>query len=495
MFLFTFVFLISNSAFSAFVRDMLSGGGKDPKFFNTPSEVFHVTTPFVPVNLFLIAGLALLYFWNKLKPEFRVQRSVGGQHRVDYFAILFVSSFVLWRFSGGYRAAYLPGFLVFSALLCLLPVAADRYAGRVSFRVKSVFALLIVLVVPFVFDRLFAGESLDLTGGPLVGVGKAFLFVASIGPTQGALISFFLIAILLSSIVLLPRSGRAFMERHHATYFDKTRLTASELRFVLVFANILSLAVFVNVFSSGGGIYVQWFIPQGIVYLAVLLLVFRHISRRLPLVNVVTVALVLSTVSTLAITLNNPYTWFNWTENGVLVADEPVDVPHAAGFQVSAPAHDIYQRIHSSAVRAAQLSGKGKDATVFSFPNIPMAAVSSGLKNYSGTRCIVLWFDTCPNDQAARDLNAFKKNLPSVIIWGPIPYGLVETNERIFVHGHSALQDWEGYRVWAATNGRWRLVDKIQSPQLKNWSIYVYAVVPRKDVVAPDPSLIPQFGS
>ena len=129
------------------------------------------------------------------------------------------------------------------------------------------------------------------------------------------------------------------------------------------------------------------------------------------------------------------------------------------------------------ALRAATLTGKGSSATVFSYPNIPTAATATGLQNYTGIKCVVLWFDTCPNNQAAADLVTFASNPPNVIIWEPIPPSMMAGNEVTFVRGRSALEDWENYRLHEVATGKWVQIDSFVSPLSNGWTTYVYAVV------------------
>jgi hypothetical protein len=206
-------------------------------------------------------------------------------------------------------------------------------------------------------------------------------------------------------------------------------------------------------------------------------LVFESIARRVPLPNTAVIALVLVIVSALAVTFNNPYDWFNWTEEPVFSAHTSSDFPRNLGFQLSSAEYAFYSRIHSDALRAAAVSGKGPDATVFSYPNIPTAATASGLKSYTAVKCSVLWFDTCPNEQAAADLITFKKSPPNVVIWAPIPSAMIRANEQTFVHGRSALEDWESYRIHEVAVGKWRTIDSFVSPLSNGWTTHVYAVV------------------
>jgi hypothetical protein len=51
-------------------------------------------------------------------------------------------------------------------------------------------------------------------------------------------------------------------------------------------------------------------------------------------------------------------------------------------------------------------------------------------------------------------------------------------NEKVFVHGRSALQSWEDYRHHEQATGKWDLVDVFVLPSSNYWVTDVYAVVP-----------------
>ena len=461
---FMLYFLVSSHALTPFAKDMLSGGGKNPQLTSFGSEAYHSITAYIPLSFMVAAACVLLlfYLWRKLFPGLSAGNRHRYLHQIQYYVLVFASSFLIWRFSGTYESSQTAAFLVCDAIVSILPVLIDHFGSGIVRGVKSASTLVIVLSLPVIFDVHAGGSMFDL--------------VSRIGITATSQISLILLVIVLSLATLLPRRFQSVMSRRSEMFLNGSSLTFSQFKFIIVIANLFSLASFVNLFSSGGGIYIQWFIPQAVVYFSLLVLVCEGIARRFPLRNIAVLVLALVMVSTLVVTFNNPYNWFNWSEEAVFSAHTSSDLPQNFGFQLSLPESALYARIHSGALRAAKASGKGGDATVFSYPNIPTAATATGLKNYTAIKCSVLWFDTCPNEQAAADLVAFKMHPPNVIIWEPIPSVLMRANERTFVHGRSALEDWEIYRIHEVAAGRWRQIDKFVSPLSNGWTTYVYSV-------------------
>lgn len=294
-------------------------------------------------------------------------------------------------------------------------------------------------------------------------------------------IAFVLIAIILSTLLIVPRRSQARIANWFSSrnpHQAKSPITYRQFKFLLIIANAFSVASFINILSSGGGIYIQWFIPQIIIYLSVSIMVFVDLGRRVPVMNLAYAWLLAIAISTAAVVANNPYAWFNWSEQSVLSTHRSSLFPNNYGFQLSSPEYAFYARVRADARRAAVVSGAGRrKATVFSYPNIPTAATTTGLREYSSVKCSVLWFDTCPNNQAAEDLRSFERTPPDVVIWEPIPQTVMTGNEKVFVHGRSALEDWESYRLREVANGAWRQVDKFVSPQSQGWTTYVYAVM------------------
>jgi hypothetical protein len=71
-------------------------------------------------------------------------------------------------------------------------------------------------------------------------------------------------------------------------------------------------------------------------------------------------------------------------------------------------------------------------------------------------------------------LYVFKKNEPNLIIWQDIPQDLIEANEKVFVHGKSALRDWIAYKDQRVKSGAWRLVDSFTAASSNGWKTEIY---------------------
>jgi hypothetical protein len=462
VFCYTLYFLVSHAAFTPFVRDMLSGGGKNPDFvgfFRLAAQAVESDVP-LAVWLSLAGVLVLTYAWRRLGLRTPVM-TLGSDARC--YGLLVGSSFLIWRFSAAFDGGRLWSFIGWDLVCSFLATALIHY-GRSVPKIVKLLALLAVLGIPVVYDFQLGGSAQD--------------FLLRLGPTGQVQVGFMLLAVLGTTVVVVARGrlGSIVAERYPARF----RLSFSQLRFLVILCCAFSIGSMINLYSSGGGIYIEWFFPQAVVYFGIFVLLLSEVAARYRIPNFTGVWPVLLSISALTVTLISPYSWFNWSELGVLSPHTSSHLPNAYGFQLTSADYSYYGRVDQDADLAALLSGAGPRATVFSFPNIVTAATTTGLANYTAIKCVLLWFDTCPNAQAASDLRTFEKDPPNVVIWDPIPSVYVTANEKTFVRGKSALVAWNAYRLQEVDVGAWCQVDA-WSPSIENgWETAVYAVLPTK---------------
>lgn len=466
VFIFTAVFLLKDNLLKFFIADMLGGGGKNPQFSNFPYLVYESFKQYISVNLlFLISAVAvailIIQLSKRNRPELRLPHLPTY---LENYLLLLSISFFFWRLSYVGVGSLQIRFLLGEALVLNLALLLNVF--EINTRVKKGLATFLFLALPI-------SIAWDLKGS-FYSINK---FLSSVGATTSALMTITLLLFLVATFGCLLFLSRLEGSKFIHELLENVPVTFSELTLILVCANALSIGSFVYLYDSGIGFYEIFFLPQLVIYFSVLVLMFGRLLRNRPIQNPIPIWVALIVISLVAQTTFNPYQWNQWTEGNIFAPHSSSHLPGLYGFQLSENDLYTYNRIRTDSSIAAIASGAAKNATVYSYPNEPTASIASGLKIYAGIKCSELWFDTCPNNQAALDLISFEKSPPNVIIWMPIDAGNMAFNESIFTHGTSALEGWESFRLLEVARGRWKLIDSFSTPATNGSQIYVYAVL------------------
>ena len=459
--IFTTYFLLSNGAMGSFIKDMTSGGGKSPQFSKFPYLVAtSIRNEYSNIFIFFIFFVFIFgYFALKKKIDVKLLK-IHACH--EYFALL-ITSFGLWRFSGLYNPTYSVTYFCEDMAIIALPFVIRIIIPTLR---NSIFGLLAFVSFGFLFfTNLFDKGILKTNWNYLIGISDS----------NAALIC--ITAALMFTVFFLNKEFSKLFEKVFSNNLNTGELSFSDFRFIIMFANFYSFSSLINLYSSGGGIYVQWFIPTFLIYICVFIYVCR--LNGIGFIQVILgFAIETEIFSATALTLQSPYAWFNWSEPSLLVKHTDSHLPRNYGFQLSDEVASYYSEVKAGSQKAAEVSGAGSQSTVFSFSNIPNAAEASGLDNYALLMCPVLWFDVCPNSIANNDLVTFKKHPANVVIWQTMPTAYLIGDEKQWVHGSSALRNWEAYEESQVKSGTWVEVANFNSPISNGWQTQIFAIKP-----------------
>jgi len=202
--IFTTTFLILQNDFTFFIRDMISGGGKNPNFAKFPSIIWNSCLMYLPKVIFVIAGtsLALVWFVDKTQILKRFSLKAKYKNEVYEYMLLFVCSTIIWRNSGLNLPENQVGFIVVDAIICLLP-----YIFKAAFPKASSWMKQLMYAVALVFPSIIA----EL---PNMKILNPINYIAT---NYSSLNAFIILTILISTTLLLePR-----LRKITADFYDK----------------------------------------------------------------------------------------------------------------------------------------------------------------------------------------------------------------------------------------------------------------------------------
>lgn len=457
------VYLFSRHAFGAFVSNMLSGGGKNPQLTKGLAAVWNEIYAYVANPRSMATVLALVIILLVARRDLR--RDPTGLAPTTLFVATAFLAYLALDVTLSHHGLR-PDYVVLAAAGCALTVVLPgRRRAVIPFTRRALSTRLVLAVV-----------GLPLVAGALSMLGDLPGYLASLASVQYGWVSFAVLSsILLGYLMLSDRARPAPASPHaqRAQRFPEGRAIAVAL------AVLAALGSLVNVLSSGGTLYLQFFIPSLAVYLAVLAQwISRGLGRR-PFLPPLVAAVCVSTLAFVGAVVATPYSWFGWQEQSLLSGPRTwASSGYLRGIALSPGSAAVYQQLADAERDAAELSGAG-DPRVFTFPNVPAAASLTDLRPYGGLPCVVLWFDVCPNAMAEDSLEQFTRDPAEVIVWTDPPEDITRSHETNFIRGRSALRDWIGYRNAEVLARRWVVVDTVpvteSSPN--RWPITVYARV------------------
>lgn len=474
------IYLESHRALGPFVWDMLSAGGKNPDLFKGLGAIWS------EINLYLLNPASLVVLLLIVLILLAVKRDLtwnsSGIAARTLFAVVALLAYLVLETT---LVNTPPGreMMIAIALCCASIAVFPRRNGIVLFaeRGLAVRTFVAIFVIPVLVGAFRMRD--DFPG-----------YLEGLASVERRWISFSILGTIILTYATTSTKGYQVLSSLFSTDEPtRRRLNSPDSQSVIIVLAILSaVGSLVNVFSSGGTLYMQFFIPSLAIFLAVLIRWIRGRSgSRLLLPSLVSVVYG-STVVFICAAIVAPYSWFGWKEESLLNGPRSWSAEgYLSGIALSPQSKGVYDRLGRAETVGAELSG-AQDPTLFTFPNLPGAASLTALRPYGGLPCVVLWFDVCPNELAEKSLERFSRNPAQVIVWTDPPEEVIGSDEATFIRGRSAIRDWLGYRNAEVLARRWVLVDTIpvttSSPN--RWPISVYSVDP-----APDPSPDANFGS
>jgi hypothetical protein len=459
--IFSIYWLIKNGALLHFIQDMKSGGGKSPRVTSSIWNLLIDFNQYLPMRWLFLPILFIFIAYSHKEKKLEL---VGFlKFESSQYLLVPCFAFIYWFNHSGFSDSHTLMVEFGSALITGLLYNLRRNS-RISPRITRFLLICSIFLFPFI--EIFNNSNTFLSN------------ISTVGINTGSFISFclliFSIAGTLNLLNVLPRISQIWPLEKILNFFQLT----PELSFAVYIANLATLGSLINVLSSGGGVYPQWFIPQFLIYFATANYLAKKYLQIEYLRGYLKSLVALTSIGFVGLTLMTPYAWFNWSESDLLhnrfvAINSSNPVPGNYGLWMSPSTYKTYSKLAFVGQRV-KISNASFPLTVFSFPNIPNFAVATGLVPYDKLRCSVLWFDVCPNAVASKDLQVFKKTEPSLIVWQDIPESLIQGNEKAFVHGRSALREWIAYKDQKVKEGDWHLIDSFTAPSSNGWRTELY---------------------
>jgi hypothetical protein len=458
----TFCNLAMNGALGPFVLSMLSGGGKQPSAAKLIEPIARTLEIYLPVAV----GIAFL--------TWVVVRLLGRAHSQ--------------RTSPAGRLA-----LGFASLVVLagLPISVTTTRPEWSLLAAASWIAAVGLVVWIVDSRghdrwgllgtLFValGVAAPIAIGAALGEGPAD-WITIVGRLLRWGIGIFLMGASLVAVlgICWPRLRRCFWKQFPTDPATRAAVAGGRQKFALLVGAACVAASFVNSLSSTGVPTVDWYLPGAATALAFGWTVIRGSSATRPLGAPLTGWLWVAIASVLFTVVQQPYSWFGWTEPPVTsLPRTAADLNYVQGVLLAPKVEQFYQRVAAAEVAAARASG-ATDPTVFGFPNIPAVESITPLQPYPALRCPIPWVDLCPDHVIAESLRDFELQPANVVVWADPDDDVLLAHERGFTGHRSALRDWIDFRDQMVSEGVWTEVDRIpvtkDSPN--RWPVHIYAV-------------------
>lgn len=226
--------------------------------------------------------------------------------------------------------------------------------------------------------------------------------------------------------------------------------------YVVVAVFFITLTFF-NSFAGGDSIE-TWFMPLllGFGFLAEIVVGgFRQSRTWAPLFWTSTVVLML--VCLTAVQVSVPYNWFGVTEEPLSAARSQPKSPVISSFRLSDSQTLDYDLLYEG-LRSVQLEvGSTSLPVLFGSRNVGLSEMFQ-VDRYP-VRCIVSWWDVCPEEEAERDLRTIVEQPPKIILWTFETEDTIESNELAWRDGYiSALRRIQGWIYEQIDSGRYRVV-------------------------------------
>ena len=435
------VFLHRNSALGPFVKTMLTSGGKNLVLDDLVEKiVVGILEIILNYHSLLIGSLILLHYFQK-----RIKNAY-------YFDTAYICVLILLSVNIFSNLNEVFQISLSVILFLIYHILEKRFSNRSG----TILNIIIVIICPIAIGiiKSIPNESNILT--KIQGYLLANINLQEFWLT----LAFFIILLFL----IQNKTTEEFSRIYQVNF--------------LIAIYVISNLVFA-VLSSGGSFFLFWFIQLFIIGVPFLISNLRKFAiPNFKLTFALLMSLLLfTTISLVGKALHNPYSWWGWNEPSVFHENRIlVGSGYYKGLPVTQEQHTLIKLIASFETKAALLSPI-RPTTLFSFSNIPMTQSITPIANYSELNCTIVWFDLCPDELVKKDLQKFKVNPPSVIVWSQPTEDAFFVHEKLFTKQRSALRDWDVYRLSQIENGSWKLVGTIPPSSMNWWPIQIYAVM------------------
>lgn len=190
--------------------------------------------------------------------------------------------------------------------------------------------------------------------------------------------------------------------------------------------------------------------------------------------RLVVVVLVLAVFARLAGTYAQPLRWWGWNEPSLISPKTFSTTRGVEWFWLGRETTQFYESVDELFDEVENASDKRM--RIYQAPITPLLVSVSGIEPYKA-RCVVLWWDLCPEAEAKRTALKLKEDPPEVLVWVQPSDGAVNTHEWSFVRGPSTLRQIERWVTWMVNTGRYREVGEtmtVGNSVDTRWPVRVY---------------------
>ena len=230
---------------------------------------------------------------------------------------------------------------------------------------------------------------------------------------------FFLLSILLLTLLY---NARDFLIRPDTLLSRLTRLD------ILILVAFIVMQQIMNAFA--GSPSVEMYLVSIVICLSIIGETLRTLMDRHGLILFVSLSIPWVAFM-VPIKLENPYSWMGNSEAPLSAQRITLDIGRAVDFQVETLRARVLQTIDTELKRSENLS---KDKRVF------FAVRNSGMASLFDVepyplKCVVLWWDVCPEALAKADQLNLVQNPPARIVWTNESEAVYEANETVWLGG------------------------------------------------------------
>ncbi len=216
-----------------------------------------------------------------------------------------------------------------------------------------------------------------------------------------------------------------------------------------------------------------------VVALPAVVLMFRviEIHREIlvsSLGQVLVVVLVVALAARLFGAYAQPLKWWGWNEPSLISARTLSTTPGVEWFWLGAETTHFYNSMQELFDEVEGASDQ--QLRIYQAPISPLLVTLSEQKPYVA-RCLVLWWDLCPEGEASQTAEILGKDPPEVLVWVRPSWSAVVAHESFFVRGESTFRRIDRWVEWMANTGRYREVGEtmtVGNSVDTRWPVTVY---------------------
>ena len=447
-------YLILTDSLVRFLGIMVQGGGKNPSVTSLLRNILAPTL--VPSILFLFCLLVLILI--------QFEHGLKIPNKANTFLIWFLATQLVLLMVSPFSSLIEHRISIIMFLTFLIAISVTwKFLNQQTLHNKQILILIFVFFTPAIF--FICNE----------------IFLRSISPDN----SVFNFAVNYSAKVGISAAGLLLIIMNVSIVFHlfaifsskiKTRLygclkNSKDQSFLLAELNFITVGLIGSglINAVNGGFDFPANLILGAISLAYFIKFFENSLKK----NFIIICFSLYfMISSIQIGLYN-YQWFGWNESASgHSTTERSNVPIFRNFLLSLPQKNFYDEVQSGIV-SAELAIReygDLDAKVLVFPMQPIISEMSEFSRYR-LNCPVAHFDVCPDNEAQKDLEAFKGDSPDLVILFDLGQQFMTFNEQAWRNGKTST--YRRIQNFFLKSGRYSVVKVINSDSVNLSKVYI----------------------